>query len=60
MVRPPVALQIKKKKISLRQPDTSHLHAMMKAAAAAAAACSGVRQLEAEGRGGSAAGAYIH
>lgn len=52
LVRPPAALQ---NKMSLRQPDTSHLHAMMKAAAAAArAACSGVRQLAAEGRGAGA------
>lgn len=49
-------------KTPLRLPDTSHLHAMMKAAATAAAtsACSCVRQLEAEGRGGGAAGAHIH
>lgn len=48
-------------KTPLRLPDTSHLHAMMKAATATAtSACSCVRQLEAEGRGGGAAGAHIH
>lgn len=38
------------KKMSLRQRDTSHLHATMKAAWAASSARSGVRQHAAEGR----------